>query len=94
MENTETISIMRSLRLKYNIRLKLLAAYAGVSTQYLSGLELGRNYAGEHAKNVVRLAFKKVVEDEVQRALWLSAAYSLNKNRLLEFIPNEIGEEL
>ena len=89
MYDPGAISVLRSLRLEYGILLRQLAAHAGVSTQYLSGLELGRSHAGEQAKELVRLAFEKVVEDEVQRALWLSAACLLNKNRLLEFIPNE-----
>jgi len=85
----EVISVMRSLRLEYGIRLKQLAAHAGVSTQYLSGLELGRYYAGEQTIDLVRLAFEKVVDDEAQRAFRLSEAFYLDQHRLLDFIPCE-----
>ena len=87
--NPETVSVMRVLRLKYGISLNKLASSVGVSTQYMSGLELGRDHAGERAMKLVCLAFERVTEDEIRHALLLLADYTRNKHRLFEFVPNE-----
>lgn len=85
---------MRLLRLEFGISVRELAEAAGVSKQYMSGIELGK-YTYDYSKNSERLiqkAFERVIEQRAEQARRLSEAYTENRHRLLELVTEEQHE--
>jgi transcriptional regulator with XRE-family HTH domain len=85
------ISNMRLLRLQYSIALTELANAAGVSKQYLSGLELGEYAATENAIKLVQLAFERLIKTRAVRTRALKTAYSGSREQILEFAEDTDG---
>ena len=80
-------TVMRSLRFTHGVSIKELADAAGVSSQYISSVELGTAYG----KNltIVQKAFETLIEKKSRQLEELKKAYADNKDRLLEFEKTE-----
>ena len=75
--------LLRSLRLRYHIRLDELAQAAGVSHQYISDLELEKRRATPGDRRLVERAFDIVVQNRRKQI-----------DRLAEEIARLTGESL
>ena len=81
---------MRRLRFKYGISARELSDIAGVSPQYIIGLELGE-YAGRYdyrrrGEPMIRNAFEGAAANRMAQAQRLSEDLAKYSERLLDFV--------
>ncbi len=77
-------TIMRCLRLKHGITLRELADAAGVSHQYMSDIELGKNSKRKSCEMFAQNAFEKVIEQRSRQNTEFAADYAGCRDRLLD----------
>lgn len=80
----EKVRYMRLLRLEYNISLKELAIAAGVSSQYISDIELGKYHPTASVNRLIDKAFENVIHQRIEQLVRLSDVYYRNRLHLLE----------
>jgi transcriptional regulator with XRE-family HTH domain len=83
---------MRALRHKHGVSLAELARCAGVSAQYISGIELGVYPATEHMRDISRSAFERLIRSNRERTEALAVDFAAFGDRLLD--PAEDENEL
>ena len=81
--------LMRSLRLRYKIRLDELAQAAGVSHQYISDLELEKRPATPGDRRLVERAFEIVVQKRKEQVDRLAEECSAGRSCFLDPIKEE-----
>lgn len=81
--------LMRSLRLRYKIRLDELAQAAGVSHQYISDLELEKRPATPGDRRLVERAFEIVVQKRKEQVDRLAEECSAGRSCFLDPIEEE-----
>ncbi len=81
--------LLRSLRLRYHIRLDELAQAAGVSHQYISDLELEKRRATPGDRRLVERAFDIVVQNRRKQIDRLAEEFSAGRSYFLDPIKEE-----
>jgi transcriptional regulator with XRE-family HTH domain len=84
-------TIMRALRHKHGVSLAELARCAGVSAQYISGIELGAYPATAHMHNISRSAFERLIKSNRERTEALAVDLEIYRERLLDPAEDENG---
>jgi predicted transcriptional regulator len=79
-------TIMRFLRHKHGVSLAELSRCAGVSPQYLSGIELGEYPATDNAAKLARMAFDRLIEHHCDGTRSLTDDYAMYRDKLLDHI--------
>ena len=84
---------MRLIRLKYGIPARELAEAAGVSPQYITGLELG-DYTGRYnyrrrGEPMIQKAFERAAANRAEQARRLSEDIARHRGRLLDFMEGD-----
>ncbi|MDR1330097.1 MAG: helix-turn-helix domain-containing protein [Oscillospiraceae bacterium] len=84
-------TIMRALRHKHGVSLAELARCAGVSAQYISGIELGAYPATEHMRNISRSAFERLIRSNREHIEALADDLAIYRESLLDPMEDENG---
>lgn len=87
--NMGNTTVMRELRLRHHIRLSELAHVAGVSHQFISDIELGKQPAIESNRLVVERAFERVIQARYEQIERLADEVSASRFHLLESEEND-----
>ena len=82
----ENATIMRLLRIKYDISTKELADAVGISQQYVSYIELGKHGQNESCALLMQKAFEKIIVQRKNHIAGLSNSFAINRDRLLTFV--------
>ena len=85
----DQMSILRLLRHQYGITLKEFAEAAGVSSQYVSDIELGKYKVSKSNEYLIQKAFEKVISQRFLQTWRLSEAYVDTRHRLLDFLTED-----
>ena len=86
--------VMRALRLRLGFSLMDFQRATGVSHQYFSDVELGKQPAGDRTRALVYAAFESAIRARQQQAADLLDIYEKSKGRLFEPTDGEVDYEL